>query len=284
MFYTNTCSPVNLGTIPSRERAAMIALYVPPSFGGQMKCPTCGEHTRDDWQKLIVKTGFQRVAHETSILIDRNEESGLQAQWLELDWMRCENPECKQVVVRTHKHFVLYSDPNDAEPLMQNVETFYAFPRSGSRPVSQEIPDPFRSDYLEAAGLLEVSPRMSAVLSRKIVHDLIEKYAGIKKFSLNAAVEEFNKDASRPSSIRENLQYLREIADFGAHTQRDKTTEPDDGREDDLILSVSRDDAEWCLDLLDRLFDHLIVTPERDSKLKRVWDEKIKKAERKELS
>lgn len=59
-------------------------------------------------------------------------------------------------------------------------ETWYVLPRFGSsvRLIDPTVPDPYRRDYEEATAILDVSPRMSAVLSRRLLADLLEEYAG----------------------------------------------------------------------------------------------------------
>jgi hypothetical protein len=75
----------------------------------------------------------------------------------------------------------------------------------------------------------------------------------------------------RSSQIRENLHYFREIANFGAHTQKDDQQE---------IIDVTEQEAEWTLDILDSLFEHFIVIPSRDRSIRESIAEKIEKAGR----
>ena len=74
--------------------------------------------------------------------------------------------------------------------------------------------------------------------------------------------------------IYAKIHYLREIADFSAHTQTDDQRVP---------LDIDPAEAEWTLDVVERLFDHFIVAPERDRKLRAGMDEKIEQAERKPI-
>lgn len=131
---------------------------------------------------------------------------------------------------------------------------------------SKLVPDRYTRDYAEAAGILQASPRMSAVLARKIVGDLLAEYGGHKERRITQQIDAFNANTSHPRSIRENLHHLREIADFGAHTQKD---------ERDEIVEATRDEAEWTLDVVDRLFDYFIVTPKQDASIRDSFDVKI---------
>jgi hypothetical protein len=184
-----------------------------------------------------------------------------------LDWMHCANPECQELVIRVHQ--TTHGDQNDAQ-----TETWLACPRGVRRSVDVLVPESFRRDYHEATAILEISPRMSAVLSRRIVADLLKRYAGQDQYRLPDQIDAFRADSSHPSHVRQPLHHLREIADFGAHTQTDEREE---------IIDVGREEAEWTLHIVDRLFDHFIVSPERDRKLYESMDLQLEQAGRKPI-
>lgn len=187
-----------------------------------------------------------------------------------LDWMRCGNAECKQLVIRMHTF------TKGGYMQSQQRETWFVLPRFGSaaRAIDPLVPEHFRQDFLEAAAILDLSPRMSAVLARSILADLLAQYAGHTQFNLEDRIDAFNKTTSHPRALRDNLHHFREFANLGAHT---KTS--DQGE----VIKIERDEAEWTLDLVERLFDHLIVTPATDKKMRDAADEKIKAAGRKPI-
>jgi hypothetical protein len=187
--------------------------------------------------------------------------------------MYCANEDCRQLLVTVAQRSVA---PGIAALSVQD-ELWIAWPRfgEGKRHIAPEVGDPLRADYEQAAAILEISPRMSAVMSRRILADLLERCAGLSGFSLAKRIDGFTNDKSHPSGLRDNLHHFREIADFGAHTQTDDQAQ---------IIDVGRDEAEWTLDLLDRLFDYFIVAPERDRKMREAMDKRIKDAGRKEIN
>ena len=227
---------------------------IPGGPDGQMKCPTCGEHSGDDWKRYAGWKG----------MLSGNRE-GL---YFYVDWMACGNDGCKQVVVRAHECrdgvFGLVT------------QSWVIWPRhaSSNRNVDPNVPDAYRRDFLEAAAILDASPRMSAVLSRRILADLLEQYAGRTEFKLGSKLNKFSKDKGYSTDIRENARSLNEIADFGAHTQKGDQAE---------IIDVDHDEAEWTLDFVERLFDLFIVTPERDRAMRARIGNKTKRAGRTEL-
>jgi len=235
-----------------------------------MQCPVCTQFTPDSWTSLM---RIMRIGYQESLPVEPPEGMvGAVGSSVSLDFMWCANPECKQLVVRVHESLNL--PPHAVADPEMLTRTWIARPRSATRPIDPLVPEPFRTDYLEAASILDASPRMSAVLSRRVLADVLEKYASLNQFSLNERVEKFSKDTRHPSELRENLHHLREIADFGAHTQKDDQAK---------IINVDRDEAEWTLKLLDRLFDHFIVAPEKDRKMRASMDAKLKAAGRKPI-
>lgn len=227
--------------------------------------------TPDAWKALVWQ---MRVGYVDSLPVEPPEGVvGAIGSHVSLDFMYCANPKCKQLVVRVHENLNL--PPHAVADPEMLTRTWIARPRSASRPIDPLVPAPFRADYLEAAAILDSTPRMSAVLSRRILGDLLERYANQSQFSLTSRIDEFCKDTSHPSYIIENLHHFREVADFGAHTQKNDQAE---------IIDVDRDEAEWTLDILDSLFDHFIVAPEKNRKIREAMDAKIAQAGRKALS
>ncbi len=129
---------------------------------------------------------------------------------------------------------------------------------------------------------------MSAVLSRSLLADLLEKYAGRDDFSLNLRIEKLRSNTNHPSGLREGMQHFRKIGNLGAHTQK-TDLEPLEVEVSEMtsdqaqIIPVTREDAEWMLDFLDRVFDYFVVTPEKDRAMLTKWDEKIADAGRKPI-
>ena len=237
--------------------------FQPGSPGGEMKCPSCTENTPNSWQPWFVESAGGRT-HGLRV-----EPPRWVASIVSLDYMYCANDDCKELVIRVHENSLAPQHAVESPEML--TRTWNARPRASTRPIDRAVPEPFRTDYLEAAGILEQTPRMSAVLSRKIVFDLLEQYASIAEYTLKKSLDKFVPDTTHPARIRENLQHLREIGDFGAHTQKDGVGQ---------VIEVSRVDAEWTLDLIDGLFDYFIIEPSRHQKLRASWDENLREAKR----
>lgn len=232
-----------------------------------MKCPTCGERTPDDWKTFAaprrVEGGYVQASE-----LDGGQPN---AKAVSLDWMHCANEDCNELVIRIHERFYVAAEGG---PEAVETASWIARPRTAKRPIDPLIPDDIKRDYNEAAGILDVSPRMSAVLSGRILADVLERYARLTDFSLAKRINQFIADTTHPRPLRENLHYLREIRDFSAHSQTDDQMQ---------IIDVSREEAAWTLDVIDRLLDYLVLTPERDRRIRQTWDKKLESAERKPI-
>jgi hypothetical protein len=116
---------------------------------------------------------------------------------------------------------------------------------------------------------------MSSVLSRRILADLLKDYAAKDNFSLKARIDGFIADPKHPSRLKDNLHYLREMGDFGAHTQTDGQRE---------IIPVTEEEAEWTLKIIADLFDYFIVAPKKDEAMRKAFAQKIADAGRKPIT
>jgi hypothetical protein len=243
---------------------------------GYMDCPFCLHAIASTWQSLAVNTNhlglpiqFQPQLNTTVLRGDTRNTVVVSAHWLQ-----CQN--CQEIVIR-----ITRTEANQNPP----TESWIALPKRPNLPVvHQLVTDPFRRDYLEAWTILEDSPRMSAVLSRRLLSDLLEKYAGLTQFSLAKKVETFIGDTRHPLWIRENLHYLREVGDFGAHTQLDKTVSASIPPADPVIINVDKTEAEWTLKIIGDLFEYFIIAPQKDKEMRAIIDRKLADANRKPIT
>lgn len=246
---------------PYREEVS----YVFHSVGGIMKCPTCGENTRDAWTVLKAEKGTSGMDRLGYLIAPQAD-----AQTVVVDFMHCENEKCKELVIRIQESFRV----RGPIPVQQSSRIWYARPHGSTVVLDPLVQDPYRRDYIEAVAILGLSPRMSSVLSRKILGDLLADFAKLKGYGLAKQIDKFIADSGHPSLIRDNLHHLREIADFSAHTQRNELAE---------IIDVSPDEARWTLPIIHRLFDYFIIGPEKDRKIRESMDKKIADANRKRI-
>ncbi len=68
-----------------------------------------------------------------------------------------------------------------------------------------------------------------------------------------AFINESDPAKVAPQSLRDTVDAIRNFGNFSAHPIDDKTTLQ--------ILDVEEHEAEWCLDILDEMFEHFYVRP-----------------------
>jgi hypothetical protein len=245
-----------------------------------MICPFCSQPIHELWNPFWTKTDWDgtvfpepvREAKTVTKSVDR------QAEHIEvhLCWAAC--PKCRQLLVKVEKKITRASHRASPQHIakLPAVETdWLALPLRKAIPsISNLIPDGMARDYREAHWILEDSPRMSSVLSRRILADLLEHYGKIKAYTLAKQIDKFVEDKSHPARHRDNLHYLREIGDFSAHTKTDTKGN---------IIEVTPEEAEWTLRVVSGLFDYFIVDPETDKAIRARFDAKIEEAGRKPI-
>jgi len=236
-----------------------------------MKCPTCGDRTPDAWKTYQAAEPAEGGGHRMTLDLPAG-PTGPMRRNVSLDWMHCANESCAQLVIRMHEQFMAYEG---TRPLGSTQESRIVRPRYVMPGwVAPEVPEDLRRDYGEAVAILHDSHRMSAVLSRRILADLLERYANLTDFGLKDRIDKFVADTTHPHELRANLGYLAEMGNFGAHTQTNDQAE---------IVDVDLEQAEWTLKIVQRLFDYFIITPERDKAMREAFDKKLEEASRKPI-
>jgi hypothetical protein len=178
------------------------------------------------------------------------------------EWMQC--TECGGFSIRIRRSRIeIVKKPEwiTSHRMATSVETRIVEPRHSNRsvdPVVTEKEPGMAKDFLEAALILNDSPRMSAVLARRVADDLLEKYAGRREHFIGQKLEEFAKDNSYSLDLRDSLKALNQLGIFGAHTKMDRASG------DPVVLDVTTEQAEWTLNVVERLFEALIIEPERN--------------------
>ena len=183
-----------------------------------MRCPHCFHEVYQSWNHLFkFHSDDGRLLPQSTYALEEGQNCVFH-----VDWMNCPNAECRHLIIRGVAWAVRYGVPQQ-----HPSATWFILPRKTTRPVDpvvlSERPE-YAKDYREAAAILEDSPKMSATLSRRILAELLKDFGGYDQHRLSSRIEAFTKDASNPKGLRDNLDYLREIGDFGAHAQKDDVT------------------------------------------------------------
>jgi hypothetical protein len=126
--------------------------------------------------------------------------------------------------------------------------------------LSDEVPEKYAKYYREAALVLADSPMASAALSRRLLQLILRDEAKVQKGDL---WEEIERALPSLPGYLQDLHDIREIGNFAAHPNKNANT--------GLIIDVEDGEAEWLLDILDKLFDFYFVQPAQQKKRKAGW-------------
>ena len=210
-----------------------------------MKCPHCAVHFHDNWVDAWLHYG-------------RNVT----------DWRyrMAYCPGCKQGTIELAPH-----TRDDEAPNWRQVHPI----GSNRGPVPAEVPKAIARDYTEACQVLPLSPKASAALSRRCLQSMLHAN-GYQAKDLAKEIDQLlaEKDPLKalPRSVRETVDAIRNFGNFSAHPIDDKTSLQ--------IIEVEPHEAEWCLEVLEDLFEHFYVGPAAAAAKKAALNAKLNAAGR----
>lgn len=207
-----------------------------------MKCPHCGIHFHDNWVQGSIDRGTRRKYG--------GDKEPAKTGWV---YRTAICPECKQLTIE-----LMGASWRQVHPVGSN-----------RGPVPPEVPKPIAADYIEACQVLPLSAKASAALSRRCLQAMLND-KGYKGSDLAKQIDQLFEPGVLPKHIHETVDVIRNFGNFSAHPINDKTSLQ--------IIDVDPGEAEWCLEILEALFDHFYVGPEAAKKKKAALDAKLKAA------
>ncbi|HUN74373.1 MAG TPA: DUF4145 domain-containing protein [Steroidobacteraceae bacterium] len=153
---------------------------------------------------------------------------------------------------------------------LQAIPKVFLYPRAVSRePLDRAVPPEFASDYVEACNVLDISPKASAALSRRIMQHVLRECAKVKAPNLDQEIQKVLDGNMVPGHIAESLDAVRTIGNFAAHPIKSTSSGE--------VVDVEPGEAEWNLDTVEALFDFYFVQPaktkaKRDALNKKLTD------------
>jgi hypothetical protein len=196
-----------------------------------MKCPHCSINFHDDW----VETRFLR--HNQAF-------ADCDGSWL-YRTVVCAG--CKKAVIEI-------GQPIDA---MGNKIFAQVYPAGSSRgPVPMEVPKPIADDYIEACNVLAISTKASAALSRRCLQHMLRDHDYRAKDLANEIdllLKEADPLRALPRRLRDTIDVIRNFGNFAAHPNEIKASLE--------IIDIEPQEAEWCLETIEELFEHFYVGP-----------------------
>ena len=182
-------------------------------------------------------------------------------------------PSCTRYVLQLVKQptdpGISMSQPGAQIPAPLDAVSYLIHPKATSRqPVPAEVPEEFTADYREACLVLADSPKASAALSRRCLQHILQEKSGAKtQNNLAKTIEEVIDDPKTPRDVADSLDMVRNIGNFSAHPNKSTNTGE--------IVPVEPVEAEWCLDVIEMLFDLYFVRPSEIQRRRDRVDEKL---------
>jgi len=151
------------------------------------------------------------------------------------------------------------------------LNAFRAYPPNTFRkPTPAEVPPDIKDDYEEACKVLPLSPKASAALSRRCLQAILQEHGYTQRDlvqQVDALLNETDPTKAIPTALRQTVDVIRNFGNFSAHRITDQTTLQ--------IIPVEPEEAEWCLNILEDMFDHYYVKPAQAAARKAALDAKL---------
>lgn len=238
------------------------------SESSDFKCPYCTLEIDPSWNYGAIRP--RRVYDDDRY--DKLWLRGIFAVETVWSWQAAECPSCRGEIIFLNVHAA--DDPG--EPLAQ----YLSHPSFSRRKIiSDRVPEALKEEYGEACQVLPISPKASAALSRRILQAMLEERgyeSDVLAQQIEAAMNESSPDKVLPISIRPKIDAIRHVGNFAAHPMADTTTSE--------IINIEYEEAEWCLEIIEDLFDHYYNTNyEQEVERIALLNEKLRRANRRQV-
>ncbi len=155
-----------------------------------------------------------------------------------------------------------------AQTFFEEIEgTELLYPKSKKPkefPPDSGIPAGFIKDYEEAYAVLQISPKASAALSRRLLQRLLRD-RGIKPSILDTEIKDAIRDHKYPWYIGGVINNVKFIGKFATHALMTAAGD---------IIDVEPGEAEWSLNVLESLFDFYFIGPAKSKRMQNALNSK----------
>ena len=218
-----------------------------------MRCPHCTVTIHSNWEQGVIHRYPEDECH-----------------WV---WQNMQCPACHKLIIRVS--LFCYTAATTVGSFQRDtVKEVLVEPVSPKRaPIGTAVPAEFVGDYEEALAVLPTSPKASAALSRRVLQSIMwdQGYDGRNlALQINKLLEEDRSDKVLPTSVQANVDVVRNLGNFAAHAITDESTLQ--------VIPVSREEAEWCLTIIENLFEHYYVIPAAHKALRDEFNRKLEQA------
>jgi len=187
-----------------------------------------------------------------------------------LKYAQC--PNCSRLIVRIIEGPVDLQEqefvPREEDDKATTTNEFTVYPVPDKTDLSEDVPENYRQDYLEAKSVVDISPKASAAISRRLLQNLLRDQMGIKNANLSKQIEGFLDLKDVPSYLSRSIDAVRNVGNFAAHPNKETSTGE--------IVEVEPGEADWLLEVLMSMFDFLFIQPKRIEIRRNELNEKLR--------
>ena len=180
------------------------------SVSNNIKCPFCGtSFYRSGLSFVSSRFYLKRLKNRLEIYpLGKNVAASVKLkqrhpELIKLEMAAC--PNCHRITVRA----VGIGD-------QYRHKIFNIYPRFSADPLPNYVPNQIRQDYKEAVGVLKISPNSAAMLSRRILEEIIVDFYHIQRGDLFHDLDELRHQQSSPR-IWQAIDSIRRLGNIGAH-------------------------------------------------------------------
>jgi len=164
-------------------------------------------------------------------------------------YLVCPNPDCKRFTLTATLYESSYQS-GGAGKMRAAVQHLNLVPDSWAKNFPAYIPHAILHDYREACLIKDLSPKASAMLSRRCLQGMIRDFWEVRPsrlvdeaVTIKSQVDPLNWDA---------IEAVRKIGNIGAHMERDI----------DVIIEVDPDEADLLIELIETLVHEWYINRE----------------------
>ncbi len=200
-----------------------------------MQCPNCRvecHYREDEWREAYSVDNLKRKLHIVSLTL-------------------C--PSCSHPIVEIAERDLV------GGPVFNRKTIYPILPEMIQ--IDPAVPETQRNDFLEAGYVLDISPKASAALSRRILQSVLKEQGYTSRDlakQIIAVLNEPDPDKRLPLATRNTIDAVRNFGNFSAHQQQDPITSE--------VIDVEPEEARWCLEIVLALFEHYYARPAADAK------------------
>ncbi len=138
-----------------------------------MKCPHCNVAINVEWETTIAFVDSDNPTLGTEVAAET-----------------C--PDCRKLIVKLIHGTIVHSEYTAYVTEVKSEEIIY--PKFSLRTVENEVPESYKTEFLEATAILGTSPKASAALSRRMLQNILQKEFKIKREALQMKLTNLYKN------------------------------------------------------------------------------------------